>query len=216
MTDSRQSDGDCLSALCSCFKRREKPRHDVSGSSATGLDVLPASKPADVGKPEPTDPKVGRHDSVLSVSRATSSTSNAYGPSLLSASNVPGPSAVNGSTPTIDLWQEACKKVDVKTQAWIASLPPPDNAQNPASGLAEFVRASEQKHKQESLKIKSGDREILWRDYANKVIPVVTAIGNIAINFAPAPSNVVWSAIKVLLAVCIAAKHEHTLANTMI
>ncbi|KXH41389.1 hypothetical protein CNYM01_04046 [Colletotrichum nymphaeae SA-01] len=208
MTDSRQSDGGCLSALGSCFKRREKPRHDVFGSPATGVDVLPASKPADDGKPEPTGHKAGRHGSVLSVARAASSAGNADDPSLLPASNVPGPPAMNGSTPTIDLWQEACKKVDVKTQAWIASLPPPDNAQDPASELAEFVRASEQKHKQESLKIKSGDREILWRDYANKVIPVVTAIGNIAINFAPAPSNVVWSAIKVLLAAHVSERED--------
>ncbi|KAI3530042.1 hypothetical protein CABS01_16023 [Colletotrichum abscissum] len=208
MTDSRQSDGGCLSALCSCFKRREKPRHDVSGSPATGVGILPASKAADDGKPKPTDPKVGRHDSVLSVSRATSSTSNADDPSLLPASNVPGPSAMNGSTPTIDLWQEACKKVDVKTQIWIASLPPPSNVQNPASELAEFVRASEEEHKQESLKLKSGDREILWRNYANKVIPMVTAIGNIAINFAPAPSNAVWSAIKVLLAAHVSERED--------
>ncbi|EXF85873.1 hypothetical protein CFIO01_11964 [Colletotrichum fioriniae PJ7] len=208
MTDSRQSDGGCLSALCSCFKRREKPRHDVSGSSATGVDVLPASKPADDGKPEPTDPEVVRHDSVLSVSRATSSTGIADEPSLLPASNVPGPSALNGSTPTVDLWQEACKKVDVNTQIWIASLPPPVNAQDPASELAEFVRASEEKHKQEALKLKYGDREILWRDYANKVIPVVTAIGNIAINFAPAPSNVVWSAVKVLLAAHVSERED--------
>ncbi|UQC89467.1 uncharacterized protein CLUP02_14998 [Colletotrichum lupini] len=208
MTDSRQSDGGCLSAICSCFKRREKPRHDVSGSPSTGVDVLPASKSADDGQPEPTDPKVVRSDSVLSVSRATSSTGNADDPSLLPASKVPGPSALNGSTSTVDLWQEACKKVDVKTQIWIASLPPPSNVQNPASELAEFVRASEEKHKQESLKLKSGDREILWRDYANKVIPVVTAIGNIAINFAPAPSNAVWSAIKVLLAAHVSERED--------
>ncbi|KAK1508104.1 uncharacterized protein CCOS01_16105 [Colletotrichum costaricense] len=208
MTDSRQSDGGCLSAICSCFKRREKPRHDVSGSPSTGVDVLPASKSADDGKSEPTDPKVVRRDPVLSVSRATSSTGNADGPSLLPASNVPGPSALNGSTSTVNLWQEACKKVNVKTQIWIASLPPPSNVQNPASELAEFVRASEEKHKQESLKLKSGDREILWRDYANKVIPVVTAIGNIAINFAPAPSNAVWSAIKVLLAAHVSERED--------
>ncbi|KAI3529843.1 hypothetical protein CSPX01_15222 [Colletotrichum filicis] len=208
MTDSRQSDGGCLSAICSCFKRREKPRHDVSRSPSTGVDVLPASKSADDGNPEPTDPKVVRRDSVLSVSRATSSTGNADDPSLLPASKVPGPSALNGSTSSVDLWQEACKKVDVKTQIWIASLPPPSNVQNPASELAEFVRASEEEHKQESLKLKSGDREILWRDYANKVIPVVTAIGNIAINFAPAPSNAVWSAIKVLLAAHVSERED--------
>ncbi|KAK7438353.1 hypothetical protein CaCOL14_007794 [Colletotrichum acutatum] len=208
MTDSRQSDGGCLSALCSCFRRREKPRHDVSESPATGVDVLTALKPADDGKPEPTDPEVVRHDSVLSVSRATSFTGIADDPSLLPASNVPGPSALNGSTPTVDLWQEACKKVDVKTQIWIASLPPPVNAQDPASELAEFVRSSEEKHKQEALKLKSGDREILWRDYANKVIPVVTAIGNVAINFAPAPSNVVWSAIKVLLTAHVSERED--------
>ncbi|KAK1471489.1 hypothetical protein CCUS01_05971 [Colletotrichum cuscutae] len=208
MTDSRQSDGGCLSAICSCFKRREKPRHDVSRSPSTGVDVLQASKSADDGKPEPTDPKVVRRDSVLSVSHATSSTGNADDPSLLPASKVPGPSALNGSTSSVDLWQEACKKVNVKTQIWIASLPPPSNFQNPASELAEFVRASEEEHKQESLKLKSGDREILWRDYANKVIPVVTAIGNIAINFAPAPSNVVWSAIKVLLAAHVSERED--------
>ncbi|KAK1466032.1 hypothetical protein CMEL01_12024 [Colletotrichum melonis] len=208
MTDSRQSDGGCLSAICSCFKRREKPRHDVSRSPSTGVDVLPASKSADDEKPEPTDPKVVRRDSVPGVPRATSSTGIADNPSLLPASNVPGSSALDGSTSTIDLWQEACKKVDVKTQTWIASLPPPFNAQDPAGELAELVRTSEEEHKQEALKLKSGDREILWRDYANKVMPVVTAIGDIAINFAPAPSNVVWSAIKVLLTTHVSERED--------
>ncbi|KXH39537.1 hypothetical protein CSAL01_09704 [Colletotrichum salicis] len=208
MTDSRQSDGGCLSALCPCFKRREKPRHDVSGSPATGVDVLPASKPADDGMPGPTDPEVVRSDPLLSVSRATSSTGIADDPLLLPASKVPGPSAMDGSTPSIDLWQEAYKKVDAKTQTWIACLPPPGNAQDPASELAEFVRASEKKNKQEALKLKFGDREVLWRDYVNKVVPVMTAIGDISINFAPAPSIAVWSAVKVLLMAHVSERED--------
>ncbi|EHK20932.1 ankyrin protein, partial [Trichoderma virens Gv29-8] len=43
------------------------------------------------------------------------------------------------------------------------------------------------------------DSEIMWRDYANRVVTWVTAIGDISINFAPAPSSAVWSAVKVLL-----------------
>ncbi|KAJ3944291.1 uncharacterized protein N0V96_005817 [Colletotrichum fioriniae] len=115
---------------------------------------------------------------------------------------------MNVSPPTVDLWQEACKEVDEKTRTWIASLPPPVNAQDPASELAELVRTSEKEHKQEALKLKFGDREKLWRDYANKVIPVVTAIGDIAINFAPAPSNVVWSAVKVLLTAHVSERED--------
>ncbi|KAJ0323194.1 hypothetical protein COL5a_008414 [Colletotrichum fioriniae] len=60
----------------------------------------------------------------------------------------------------------------------------------------------------QALKLKFGDREKLWRDYANKVIPVVTAIGDIAINFAPAPSNVVWSAVKVLLTAHVSERED--------
>lgn len=216
MTDSRESDGGCLSALSSCFKRRGKPQHDDSMSLAGEVDELPAPRPADDGMSALGGPEVESPASLPVVSPAPPSTGIVNNPAPLAATTILGPPTIDGSTTTIDLWKEAYDKVDPETQAWIDTLSPPSNAQDPAIELAELVRSSEKKHDEEAFKIKFGEREILWRDYANRVVSVITAIGDISINFAPAPSTAVWSAVKVLLKVCIAAQHEHMFVKSMI
>ncbi|KAH0427787.1 hypothetical protein CcaCcLH18_09493 [Colletotrichum camelliae] len=118
-----------------------------------------------------------------------------------------GPASVSGQKPgtpdisvaRLDLWQEAYAEVDKKTREWIDGIPSVTNAKQPVDELVELVRCSKQKHQEDALKLKVSDREILWRDYANRVISVLTAIGDVAIPFAPAPASTVWSAVKVLL-----------------
>ncbi|KAF4860934.1 Ankyrin repeat and SOCS box protein 3 [Colletotrichum siamense] len=104
-----------------------------------------------------------------------------------------------GPTATLDLWQEAYDKVDAKIRKWVDGNPTPANTKDPISELVELIRSREKALENKALKLKVGDREILWRDYANRVVSVVTAMGDITINFAPAPATTVWSAVKVLL-----------------
>lgn len=100
-----------------------------------------------------------------------------------------------------DLWSRAYQKLDGKTKKWIENASQKESGEEKAQDLIEIVREREEVYKDATPKLKVGDREIVWRDYANKVVAWVTAIGDISINFAPAPSSVVWSAVKVLLKV---------------
>ncbi|EHK47119.1 hypothetical protein TRIATDRAFT_317064 [Trichoderma atroviride IMI 206040] len=98
-----------------------------------------------------------------------------------------------------DLWSRAYQKLDRKTKNWIADASKKDSGEEKAQDLIKIIREREEVYKDATPKLKIGDQEILWRDYASRVVAWVTTIGDISINFAPAPSPVVWSAVKVLL-----------------
>lgn len=89
--------------------------------------------------------------------------------------------------------------MDEDTKAWLESNASVTKIDNPISEIVQLVRSIEDKHKEEAARLKVGKHEILWRDYAERVVSSVTAIGDIAITFAPAPSSAAWSAVKVLL-----------------
>jgi len=65
----------------------------------------------------------------------------------------------------------------------------------------ELIRGSEEKHDQEALQFKFHGRVVILRDYTSRVTSFITTIGDIAINFAPAPSSIIWNALKVVLKV---------------
>ena len=65
----------------------------------------------------------------------------------------------------------------------------------------ELVRTSEEKLDQEAWQFEFHGRPVLLRDYTSKVTTCLTTVGDIAINFAPAPSPIVWNALKVVLKV---------------
>ncbi|UKZ96209.1 uncharacterized protein TrAFT101_011010 [Trichoderma asperellum] len=98
-----------------------------------------------------------------------------------------------------DLWSRAYRKLDEKTKTWIGDAPKNGNGEERTHDLIKIVRKREEEYKDRTPKLRVGDQEIMWRDYANRVVAWVTAIGDISISFAPAPSSVVWSALKVLL-----------------
>ncbi|PNP46412.1 hypothetical protein THARTR1_10734 [Trichoderma harzianum] len=98
-----------------------------------------------------------------------------------------------------DLWLRAYQKLDDKTKKWIGDASKSDSGEERTQDLITLVRNREEEYKDGSPKIRVGDHEILWRDYANRVVMWVTTIGDISINFAPAGSSVAWSAVKVLL-----------------
>lgn len=100
-----------------------------------------------------------------------------------------------------DLWSRAYQKLDEKTRKWIADASKRDSDEVRVQDLINVVREREEEYKDGTPKLRIGDQEIIWRDYANRVVAWVSAIGDISINFAPAPSSVAWSAVKVLLKV---------------
>ncbi|KAK9446206.1 ankyrin protein [Metarhizium brunneum] len=97
------------------------------------------------------------------------------------------------------LWQEALEKTDKMTKARIDKYMSHEDVKVQINELIGIVREREKEFKDKTHKIKIGDREIIWRDYANRVVSWITDIGNFVIKFAPSGSEVVWSALKVLL-----------------
>ncbi|KAH6643208.1 hypothetical protein C7974DRAFT_119598 [Boeremia exigua] len=110
--------------------------------------------------------------------------------------------AVCSATP-LSLWEEAYNQAydqaGDELKAWLEKNASEPKTDDHIAELVELVRCSEEKHQKEAARLTIGNREILWRDYAERVVSSVTAIGDIAINFAPAPSSAAWSAVKVLL-----------------
>ncbi|KDN68427.1 putative conserved hypothetical protein [Colletotrichum sublineola] len=222
MTDLPESGGGvgCLSVLSSCFKTpRGKPRPGISEPPNQSVPLAsPVNKEGELSAPSLANdeiPPSTKHDHEAPVSlppgslAPSSSANNADEPvSVVPITTDQGPATTANAAKTLDLWQEAYNKAKEETRKWIDSNPPPANAEDPASELVELVRSSEEKHDKESLKLKVGDREILWRDYASRVVSVVTAIGDIAISFAPAPATTVWSAVKVLLEANVSERED--------
>ncbi|KAK1701469.1 ankyrin repeat-containing domain protein [Colletotrichum godetiae] len=55
-------------------------------------------------------------------------------------------------------------------------------------------RRKQETYKDANTGLDVGERKVLWRDYANRVVAWVTTIGNIAMPFAPVPVSPLWSA----------------------
>lgn len=100
-----------------------------------------------------------------------------------------------------DLWSQAYQELDDKAQQWIGDASKNVSGEERTQDLITLVRNREEEYKDGTLKIRIGDSEIMWRDYANSVVSWITAIGDISISFAPAGASVAWSALKVLLKV---------------
>ncbi|KAL7905457.1 hypothetical protein GGI35DRAFT_471675 [Trichoderma velutinum] len=98
-----------------------------------------------------------------------------------------------------DLWCRAYQKLDDETKDWIGDASKNNGGEERTKDLISLVRKREEEYKDETPKLRVGDIEILWRDYANRVVMWVTTIGDISISFAPTGSSVAWSALKVLL-----------------
>ncbi|KAL6704775.1 hypothetical protein ACN47E_007696 [Coniothyrium glycines] len=106
------------------------------------------------------------------------------------------------------LWEEAQDQVNKQTLEWMQKLPDMRDTHNPIAEMVGIVRCREDEHKSSAVKLTIGDREILWRDYAERVVTLATSIGDIAIAFAPAPGSAVWSAVKVLLNTNVAERRD--------
>lgn len=114
----------------------------------------------------------------------------------------PGPRDITSSDPD-DLWRQAYKDLDKETQNIIGD--PPANTVTEkshwAEALVEMVREKEKQYASETPKLRIDGRGVIWRDHVKRVVAILTTIGDISITFAPAPSSVVWSAVKTLMQV---------------
>ncbi|KAL5086890.1 hypothetical protein Trisim1_008639 [Trichoderma cf. simile WF8] len=111
------------------------------------------------------------------------------------------------------VWEKAYNAANPETKKWIDGFLAPNSISKSADSiqteeLIEIVRNVEKRHQDHALRIRIGEKQILWKDYAPRVISFIKAIGDIAIQFAPAPSGIIWSALKTLLQMSIAPGEE--------
>lgn len=136
---------------------------------------------------------------------ATTSTSATISTGATASTNKPVESQADIIEESVksDLWSRAYQKLDGEAKKWTGDTAQNGGGEGRTQDLIKIVREREEEYKDGTPKLRVGDKEILWRDYANGVVAWVTAIGDISISFAPAPSTVIWSALKVLLKVRI-------------
>ncbi|KAJ4854237.1 ankyrin repeats (3 copies) domain-containing protein [Trichoderma breve] len=170
--------------LSSYFKRKNKKRDGTKSSSGpvSDAEASPARSAISLRIPPTT-------------SRETETTINDKSeesqPAVMSESVKPN----NVS----DLWSQAYQELDDKAKKWIGDASKNVSGEERTQDLITLVQNREEEYKDGTLKIRIGDFEIMWRDYANSVVSWITAIGDISISFAPAGASVAWSALKVLL-----------------
>ncbi|KAK4060872.1 uncharacterized protein Triagg1_10564 [Trichoderma aggressivum f. europaeum] len=161
--------------LFSRFKRKSKNRDGTKSSS--GLVSEAGASPA---------------RSVL-IAATTSQETKAI---INDKSEEPQPVDMSESVKTnddCDLWSRAYQQLDDKAKKWIGDASKSVSGQERTQDLITLVRNREEEYKDGTLKIRIGDSEIMWRDYADSVVSWITAIGDISINFAPAGSSVAWA-----------------------
>ncbi|KAL0937364.1 uncharacterized protein CTRU02_207095 [Colletotrichum truncatum] len=114
------------------------------------------------------------------------------------------------SESTINLWSVAYKEIDEETKNWIGEFDMNCEDRIQAKQLTILVRKKEDFYKSEESGVTVGEKRILWRDYASRVVAGATTIGDISVQFAPAPAAPVWSALKVLLKTHVAQLDQVT------
>ncbi|KAL7946381.1 hypothetical protein V8C42DRAFT_352616 [Trichoderma barbatum] len=104
------------------------------------------------------------------------------------------------------LWQKAYDAADETTKEWIESLPDSTTSHGVDMGdqswveeLVKIVRQLEKKHQDSSLRMTVGQKEISLKDYVAPTMVLLTTVGDISTQFTPAPSGMIWSAVKVFL-----------------
>lgn len=180
--------------LSSCFRRKKKvkPQKDTYPSINTPpeAETSPTQSAPDVEASEaPASPLQSLPRDSVSTPKPTTSVGD-------ESVEPPGITALDS-----DLWLRAYQALDEKSQEWIpvTSELEPENGKQWPTDLITLVRKREEEYKGSTPKLKIGDREIIWRDYANKTVTWLVTIGDIAVNFAPAPSPIIWSALKVFM-----------------
>ncbi|KAJ2988525.1 hypothetical protein NUW58_g3928 [Xylaria curta] len=180
-----QAGAGCFAALSSFFRTKRKDRSPV--------------------EIHPSDETSSPHHCGIETLRPESSLAAADVPRTTDCSDIPEPliPTVENRDPNHtqenDLWQAAFEMIGEKEKEQIRGDFGQFGNENPVQGLIYTVKEHTARFEEESAKIKVGGRVIIWRDYAARVVSGLTVLGDIAIQFAPAPSSVIWSALTVLL-----------------
>ncbi|KAK0378340.1 hypothetical protein CLIM01_04306 [Colletotrichum limetticola] len=213
MAETKSSEGtktSCVSALISCFNLGSKKKPSASPE--------PTPKPAVPYEPKPQSPTKSAGDSVSndkaeSISSKHAGTGNTDADSKHSRESTEAhdeapssdiqlvkcqPIIVTENAP-VDLWHEALNNTHQDTKSWMGKFGVDRSSTIQVQELTTLVRQSEETYQDASSGLKIGERNILWRDYANRVVAWVTMIGDISVPFAPAPVSPVWSTLRVLL-----------------
>ncbi|KAL3595587.1 hypothetical protein FPOAC2_09932 [Fusarium poae] len=167
----KKGDGGCFGLLSSCFRTQQKEESIP----------LKAQKPA----------------AEALASSADQSQLVTYSPGLPPISHAVVPT---DKERTKDLWQEAFDQLDDESDKKSIDA----NVNKPGEkfdidGLVDLIQGHEETFKEKSVKITIGDQDIFWRDCAKRTVSCIKTCGDIAMPFAPEPSSIVWSAVKVLL-----------------
>ncbi|KAK1238154.1 hypothetical protein MKX08_002733 [Trichoderma sp. CBMAI-0020] len=185
----------CLDVLSSCFKQPRKarcPSPDTPNARPTRAQS-PETKPDQSDVPLPT-----ANASKTTPSAVSSSSDTSASPKVTEVSSQTHDQPSSNVQQVLGLWGEAFQGLGEEYKKSI-SANVSSISDKPAEQLIGLVQGREENFKDRSAKIKIGEREVLWRDCATRVISLLSATVDIGIQFAPAPGPIVWSALKVLL-----------------
>ncbi|KXH61667.1 hypothetical protein CSAL01_03843 [Colletotrichum salicis] len=168
----------CLDVLSSCFKQPSKTRFPspdaLNARLARAQSLKTMSGKSDVPLPTINAPEEASSAGLKPFNTSASPNENEFS---LQTHEQPSQNVQSVS----DLWEEAFQ------------------GDNPVKQLIGLVEGQEDRFKQHSAKITIGEREILWRDCATRVVSLLSATVDIGMQLAPTPGPVIWSALKVLL-----------------
>ncbi|KAH0489632.1 hypothetical protein TgHK011_010051 [Trichoderma gracile] len=197
---SELAEGGCFAVLSSYLKKRKEKKHNAPKNAPKNT---PKNAPSPIYETKASPARSTDLPVPLSSYQEANAATNDEPVEIqtdLAQDNVDESGKKKERNP--DLWSQAYQKIDDKTKEWIgdACKKASDSGEQRTQDLVTLVRKREEEYKKETPKLKVGGYEIVWRDYADRVVMWVTLIGDLLSGgSAPAPSPVIWSALKVLL-----------------
>jgi hypothetical protein len=200
-----------------CFSNhpQPKPRDDVAKPHKVAPPAPTTSEPLQSTTAFGPDSKVSQSRASVSQSLRCPRVANP------TAGNTDGAAGANDSTGgrnqkclenglERDLTKEAFYALPAETQEEVRKLIP-----NAGSDVVEFstsvtdeirsligiVEIKEEECEKKFWKINIAGNDIVIKDYVKSTLNVLQQVGDIAINFAPAPGSIVWSGVKTIMQV---------------
>ena len=107
-----------------------------------------------------------------------------------------------------NLSKEAFDRLPAETQEEVQKLIPhadlgandfTSSVPDQIHALIGIVQTKEEECEKKFWKINIGGNDIVIRDYVKSTLKVLQQVGDVAINFAPAPGSIVWSGVKTIM-----------------
>ncbi|KAL7803567.1 hypothetical protein V8C44DRAFT_343832 [Trichoderma aethiopicum] len=203
------------------FHGRSSETLIVAGTSDLSSPVIPSSS---VGAQDTDTAPQAIPDLLIADSPSSTEPPGITPPAILISDSTPADdgndSVQDDESETVEkplLWLAAYHAAAPETKAWIERIPDINLSQGMDKGdqvwaqeLVELVRSLEQKHHDGISQIHIGRKRVSPRDFVPATIDLLTTIGDVAIQFAPNPSGIVWSAVKVLLKLPVTGLEQTT------